>query len=49
MEGDGLKAGETLNGRRFAAVLCHGVLGYLDDPEPMIEHVPCRLGRVRRR
>ena len=26
-------AAEAVAGRRFAAVLCHGVLGYLDDPD----------------
>ncbi len=30
-----------MDGRRFDAVLCHGVLGYLDDPAPMVE----QLGR----
>ncbi len=28
-------------GRRFAAVLCHGVLGYLPRPEPVVEQL-CR-------
>ena len=28
-------------GRRFAAVLCHGVLGYLDHPAPMVDQL-CR-------
>ena len=35
VQGDGEKAEEALSGRRFAAVLCHGVLGYLE-PEPLI-------------
>lgn len=26
----------AVDGRRFDAVLCHGVLGYLDDPAPLI-------------
>jgi SAM-dependent methyltransferase len=30
-----------VQGRRFDAVLCHGVLGYLDDPEPMVRQL-CR-------
>ena len=36
VEADGEHAAEALDGRRFDAVLCHGVLGYLDRPEPMI-------------
>jgi SAM-dependent methyltransferase len=38
---DGENADEALNGRRYAAVLCHGVLGYLEQPEPMVEQL-CR-------
>ena len=38
---DGEHAGEAVNGRRFAAVLCHGVLGYLDRPEPVLDQL-CR-------
>jgi SAM-dependent methyltransferase len=38
---DGENAEEALDGRRFAAVLCHGVLGYLEDPEPLINQI-CR-------
>jgi SAM-dependent methyltransferase len=30
-----------VHGRRFAAVLCHGVLGYLDQPEPVVNQL-CR-------
>ena len=30
-----------MDGRRFAAVLCHGVLGYLEQPEPMVDQL-CR-------
>lgn len=41
VEADGLHADEVLDGRRFAAVLCHGVLGYLADPEPLVERL-CR-------
>lgn len=37
MEGDGERAAETLSGQRFDAVLCHGVLMYLEDPQPMIQ------------
>ena len=30
-----------VNGRRFDAVLCHGVLGYLEDPEALVDQL-CR-------
>jgi S-adenosylmethionine-dependent methyltransferase len=36
LQADGENAAEAVNGRRFAAVLCHGVLGYLDEPEPLV-------------
>jgi SAM-dependent methyltransferase len=38
---DGLAAADAVNGQQFDAVLCHGVLGYLDQPEPLIEQL-CR-------
>jgi SAM-dependent methyltransferase len=38
----GEDAPEALDGERFDAVLCHGVLMYLDDPEPMVDAL-CRL------
>jgi S-adenosylmethionine-dependent methyltransferase len=38
---DGENAEEAVNGRRFAAVLCHGVLGYLEHPEPVVDQL-CR-------
>jgi len=41
VNGDGEHADEAVNGRRFAAVLCHGVLGYLERPEPMVDQL-CR-------
>lgn len=41
VEADGTNAGDAVHGRRFAAVLCHGVLGYLERPEPLIEQL-CR-------
>ncbi len=41
VEGDGLHADEAVDGRRFDAVLCHGVLGYLEDPVPMVGQL-CR-------
>jgi len=39
--GDGEDATAAVEGRRFATVLCHGVLGYLERPEPMVEQL-CR-------
>ena len=33
---DGEHAGEAVEGRRFPAVLCHGMLGYLEDPGPVV-------------
>ncbi len=41
MQADGENADEAVNGRRFAAVLCHGVLGYLEQPGPVIDQL-CR-------
>jgi SAM-dependent methyltransferase len=41
LQADGQNAEEAVNGRRFAAVLCHGVLGYLDRPEPLVDQL-CR-------
>ncbi|MBO0864489.1 MAG: methyltransferase domain-containing protein [Mycobacterium sp.] len=38
---DGENADEAVNGERFAAVLCHGVLGYLERPEPVVDQL-CR-------
>jgi SAM-dependent methyltransferase len=32
----GEDAAEAMDGQRFSAVLCHGVLGYLDQPEPLV-------------
>ena len=39
LQADGENADEAVNGRRFAAVLCHGVLGYLDRPEPLVDQL----------
>jgi SAM-dependent methyltransferase len=36
-----LAAGDALDGRRFDAVLCHGVLGYLDSPVALVAEL-CR-------
>jgi S-adenosylmethionine-dependent methyltransferase len=41
LEADGADADEAVHGRRFAAVLCHGVLGYLEHPEPVLDQL-CR-------
>lgn len=37
----GEEAAAAVTGRRFDAVLCHGVLGYLNDPGPMVGQL-CR-------
>jgi len=41
LHGDGESASEVVEGRRYDAVLCHGVLGYLARPEPLISEL-CR-------
>ncbi len=41
LEAAGEKADEAVDGRRFAAVLSHGVLGYLEQAEPMVDQL-CR-------
>jgi len=41
LEADGENAKEAVDGRRFAGVLCHGVLGYLEDAEPVVDQL-CR-------
>jgi S-adenosylmethionine-dependent methyltransferase len=41
LQADGENADEAVNGRRFPAVLCHGVLGYLERPEPLVNQL-CR-------
>ena len=41
LEADGEHAVAAVDGRRFAAVLCHGVLGYLEQPEPLVSQL-CR-------
>jgi len=41
LQAQGEDAEEAVNGRRFAAVLCHGVLGYLERPEPLVDQL-CR-------
>jgi SAM-dependent methyltransferase len=39
VQAEGENADEAVQGRRFAAVLCHGVLGYLEHPEPVIDQL----------
>jgi S-adenosylmethionine-dependent methyltransferase len=39
LQADGEDADEAVNGRRFAGVLCHGVLGYLERPEPLVNQL----------
>lgn len=41
LQADGEATEEAVAGRRFTAVLCHGVLGYLEHPEPVIDQL-CR-------
>jgi S-adenosylmethionine-dependent methyltransferase len=41
VEADGQNADEAVDGQRFAAVLCHGVLGYLEQPGPLVDQL-CR-------
>jgi SAM-dependent methyltransferase len=41
LQADGTRAEEAVDGRRFDAVLCHGVLGYLERAEPMVDQL-CR-------
>jgi S-adenosylmethionine-dependent methyltransferase len=39
LPGDGEKAVEAVDGRRFDAVLCHGVLGYLEQPDVLVDQL----------
>ena len=41
LQADGEDADEAVQGRRFAGVLCHGVLGYLEEPRPLVDQL-CR-------
>jgi SAM-dependent methyltransferase len=43
-QANGENADEALAGERFAGVLCHGVLGYLDNPEPLVAQL-CRCAQ----
>ena len=39
LEAEGENAEEAVRGRRFAAVLCHGVLGYLEHPDRLLDQL----------
>jgi S-adenosylmethionine-dependent methyltransferase len=39
LQAAGENADEAVSGRRFAAVLCHGVLGYVEQPEPLVDQL----------
>ena len=41
LQAGGENADEAVNGRRFGAVLCHGVLGYLEQPDSLVDQL-CR-------
>jgi SAM-dependent methyltransferase len=41
LQADGESADEAVGGERFPGVLCHGVLGYLEDPEALVAQL-CR-------
>jgi S-adenosylmethionine-dependent methyltransferase len=41
LHADGENAVAAVNDQRFAGVLCHGVLGYLERPEPLVNQL-CR-------
>ena len=45
IQADGEHAADATGGGRFGAVLCHGVLGYLADPEPVVRQLAqCAAG-----
>lgn len=46
IEAPGERAVDALDGQRFAGVLCHGVLMYLDDPGPLVDAL-CALADRR--
>jgi S-adenosylmethionine-dependent methyltransferase len=39
LQADGEHADEAVHGQRFDAVLCHGVLGYLDQPDLLVNQL----------
>ena len=48
LEADGERAEEAVQGQRFDAVLCHGVLGYVEAPEPLVERLSLRAAERHR-
>jgi S-adenosylmethionine-dependent methyltransferase len=44
LEADGLRADAAVHDERFDGVLCHGVLGYVEDREQLVEQI-CRCVR----
>jgi S-adenosylmethionine-dependent methyltransferase len=46
LHAEGEHAVDAVDGRRFDAVLCHGVLGYLEQPEPLVNQL-CRCAAAR--
>jgi S-adenosylmethionine-dependent methyltransferase len=45
LQANGENADEATGGQHFAAVLCHGVLGYLEQPEPLVSQL-CRCAET---
>jgi S-adenosylmethionine-dependent methyltransferase len=45
LQADGADADEAVGGARFSGVLCHGVLGYVEDPEPVLAQL-CRCAEA---
>jgi SAM-dependent methyltransferase len=45
VEADGEHAEEAVHGDRFDAVLCHGVLGYIEEPKQLVEQL-CRCTKA---
>ncbi len=45
LQADGEQSEDAVQGARFDAVLCHGVLGYLDQPSPMVDQL-CRCAKA---
>ena len=39
LQAEGESAAEAVEGRRFDGVLCHGVLGYLEQPAPLVDQL----------
>ena len=45
LQAEGENASAAVDGRRFDAVLCHGVLMYLEQPEPLVREL-CQCANV---